>query len=87
MVDAPFILKIKFAHDFDFKRGVAEKINALSLWLRANKLSVFPPEFRIQRTLLSNPVTAGDRRAISCPRSRGAFTCAFGGLSPAVLSL
>lgn len=61
--------------------------NALSQWLRANKLSVFPPEFKAHCVLLSNPVTVGDRRAISCPHSRGAFTCAFGGLSPTVLSL
>ena len=61
--------------------------NALSHWLRANKLSVFPPEFKTHCVLLSNPVTVGDRRAISCPRSRGAFACAVGGLSPTVHSL
>ena len=61
--------------------------NALSHWLRANKQSVFPPEFKSHCVLLSNPVTVGNRRAISCPHSRGAFACAFGGLSPAVHSL
>ncbi len=55
------------------------KRNALSqIWLRANKMSVVPPEFGIFPHL--KPITEAIRRTISGPRLAGALGVSQGAL-------